>query len=48
MTHVEATYLPDSRVKITADLAVINRRIAELFALSTEGARPAKAGFSKP
>jgi hypothetical protein len=48
MTHLQATYLPDSRMKISADLAVINRRIAELFALSTEGARPAKAGFSRP
>ncbi len=47
MTHVEAVYLPDARMKIGADLAVINRRSAELFALSAEGARPRKAGFSR-
>jgi hypothetical protein len=48
MTHVDATYLPDPRVKVTADLAVINRRLAELFALSPDGIRPDKAGFTKP
>ncbi len=48
MTHVDATYLPDPRVKISADFAVINRRIAELFALSDKGVRPDKAGFRKP
>jgi hypothetical protein len=47
MTHVEAIYLPDPRIKVSAEIAVINRRISELFALSTEGIRPAKAGFSK-
>jgi hypothetical protein len=47
MTHVEAVYLPDPRMKTGADLAVINRRSAELFALSVEGARPVKAGFSR-
>lgn len=47
MTHVDATYLPDPRMKISADLAIINRRLAELFALSAEGARPEKAGFTK-
>jgi hypothetical protein len=48
MTHVEAIYLPDPRMKTGADLAVINRRIAELFALSAEGVRTQKTGSSKP
>ena len=47
MTHVEAVYLPDSRIRMTADLAVINRRAAELFALTVEGARATRTGFSK-
>jgi len=46
MTHVEAVYLPDSRMKIAADLAVINRRSAELFALASDGARLQK-GFTR-
>lgn len=48
MTHVEAIYLPNPRVKVSADLAVINRHVAELFALSTEGVRPDNAGFRRP
>jgi hypothetical protein len=47
MTHLEAIYLPNPRVKVGADLAVINRRVAELFALSAEGIRPDNAGFRK-
>ena len=47
MTHVEAIYLPDPRLRIGADLAVINRRTAELFALSSEGAKPQAQGFTK-
>ena len=47
ITHVEAIYLPDPRLKIGADLAVINRRVAELFALSAEGTRPTGHGFTK-
>ncbi len=47
MTHVEAIYLPDPRLRIGADLAVINRRVAELFALSTERVKPTAQGFTK-
>lgn len=36
MTHMEATYLPDPRLRVSADLAMINRPLAELFALSAE------------
>ena len=34
---MEAVYLYDRRLRVVADLAVVNRAIAELFALSGEG-----------
>jgi len=37
LTQVEAVYLYDRRLRVVADLAVVNRAIAELFALSGEG-----------
>lgn len=47
MTHVEASYLPDPRLRVTADIAVVNRALAEVFSLSTEGAREAGGGFRR-
>jgi hypothetical protein len=42
MTQVEAIYLPDPRLHIVAELAVVNRAEAELFALSVEGSPSAQ------
>lgn len=45
LTHVEAAYLRDSRLKVVADLAVVNRPLAELFLLTGEGLREGSHGF---
>lgn len=47
MTHMEASYLPDPRMHVAADLAVVNRSLAELFALSSEGAVDTSRGFRR-
>jgi hypothetical protein len=45
LTQVEAVYLYDRRLRVSADLAVVNRAIAELFAISGEG--PAGRRFAR-
>jgi len=37
LTAVEAIYLYDRRLRVVADLAVVNRAVAELFSLTDEG-----------
>jgi hypothetical protein len=47
MTHMDASHLADARLRVVADLAVINRSRAELFALSTEGVVDTSRGFRR-
>jgi hypothetical protein len=47
MTHMEASYFPDQRLRVTADLAVINRPLAEVFAFSTDGVIDTSRGFRR-
>ncbi|HZT08239.1 MAG TPA: hypothetical protein VFC51_14540 [Chloroflexota bacterium] len=37
ITDMEAVYIPDARLKINAEFAVVNRPLAEMFALVDEG-----------
>jgi hypothetical protein len=46
MTHAEAVYLPDTRLRVIAELVVVNRAAAELFALASETTVAAQHGFS--
>jgi hypothetical protein len=45
VTHVEAVYLLDRRLRVVADLAVVNRPLGELFTLSDEGAGARRPSF---
>jgi hypothetical protein len=45
ITGLDATYIPDPRLRISADFAVINRPLAELFSLTDEGPRRTGRGF---
>jgi hypothetical protein len=48
MTHIEASYLLDGgRLRVAADLAVVNRHLAELFSLTAERSIQVHRGFRR-
>jgi hypothetical protein len=48
VTDMEAVYIPDPRLRINAEFAVINRPLAELFSLTDDGPRRVGRGFRQP
>ncbi|MBM2809929.1 MAG: hypothetical protein HW416_688 [Chloroflexi bacterium] len=46
MTHIEATCLLDPRLRVAADLAVVNRPAAEILAIAADSIVNAHRGFS--
>jgi len=48
MTHIEASYLLDGgRLRVAADLAIVNRLLAELFSLTAERSIQVHRGFRR-
>jgi hypothetical protein len=45
MTDAEVAYLPDPRVRIAAELIVVNRRVAELFTALADRVATTSRGF---
>ncbi len=45
VTELEATYIPDARIRINSEFAVINRQRAELVVLTDDGPKKMARGF---
>jgi hypothetical protein len=45
MTDAEVAYLPDPRIRISAELLVVNRRVAELFTAAADRVATTSRGF---
>jgi hypothetical protein len=45
MTDAEVNYLPDPRIRIAAELIVVNRRLAELFTATADRVASTSRGF---
>ena len=48
MTDIEATYVPDPRLRVNSEFAIVNRPLAELLSLTEEGPRKLGRGFRQP
>jgi len=47
MSHIDAAYLTEQRLRITADLAVVNRPLAELFTIAADRSIAVNRGFRR-
>jgi hypothetical protein len=45
LTDAEVTYLPDPRVRVSSELMIVNRRMAELFTATADSASSTSRGF---
>ncbi len=45
LTDAEMSYIPDPRVRVSAELMIVNRRMAELFTAATDNVSSTSRGF---
>jgi hypothetical protein len=47
MSHIDVAYLTEQRMRVTADLAVVNRPLAELFTITADRSISVNRGFRR-